>query len=100
MSSSGIDTDCLTLTRFLLAEQRKYPEATGDLTQLMTAILTAVKAISSAVRRAGFSQLYVILLLCLNSARTLCAGPVTTLYNHGAPAPPLDHIRVMVVLWR
>lgn len=59
MASSGIDTDCLTLTRFLLAEQKKFPEATGDLTQLMTAILTAVKAISSAVRRAGFSQLYV-----------------------------------------
>ena len=59
MASSGIDTDCMTLTRFLLAEQRKFPEATGDLTQLMTAILTAVKAISSAVRRAGFSQLYV-----------------------------------------
>jgi len=58
MASSGIDTDCLTLTRFLLAEQRKFPEATGDLTQLMNAILTAVKAISSAVRRAGFSQLY------------------------------------------
>lgn len=58
MASSGVDTDCLTLTRFLLAEQRKYPEATGDMTQLMNAILTAVKAISSAVRRAGFSQLY------------------------------------------
>jgi fructose-1,6-bisphosphatase I len=53
-----IDTDCMTLTRFLLAEQRKYPSATGDLTQLMNAILTAVKAISSAVRRAGIAQLY------------------------------------------
>jgi fructose-1,6-bisphosphatase I len=53
----GIDTDCMTLTRFLLAEQRKFPKATGDLTQLMNAILTAVKAISSAVRRAGISQL-------------------------------------------
>jgi fructose-1,6-bisphosphatase I len=55
---SGIDTDCMTLTRFLLAEQRKHPEATGDLTQLMTAILTAVKAISSAVRKAGMFGLY------------------------------------------
>ena len=62
MASSGIDTDCMTLTRFLLGEQRKHPEATGDLTQLMTAILTAVKAISSAVRRAGFSHLYVMVL--------------------------------------
>lgn len=58
MSSAAIDTDCMTLTRFLLAEQRKFPQATGDLTQLMTAILTAVKAISSAVRRAGFSHLF------------------------------------------
>jgi len=55
---AGIDTDCMTITRFLLAEQRKCPQATGDLTQLMTAICTAVKAISSAVRKAGISQLY------------------------------------------
>ena len=40
------------------AEQRKHPSATGDLTQLMTAILTAVKAISSAVRKAGIAKLY------------------------------------------
>jgi fructose-1,6-bisphosphatase I len=60
MANTGpaIDTDCMTLTRFLLAEQRKFPTATGDLTQLMAAILTAVKAISSAVRRAGIAQLY------------------------------------------
>ena len=59
MSSTGaaIDTDCRTLTRFLLAEQRKFPSATGDLTQLMNAILTAVKAISAAVRKAGISHL-------------------------------------------
>lgn len=57
-TGSGIDTDCMTLTRFLLAEQRKHPEATGDLTQLMNAILTAVKAISTAVRKAGIARLY------------------------------------------
>lgn len=48
----------MTLTRFLLAEQRKVQSATGDLTQLMNAVLTAVKAISSAVRRAGITQLF------------------------------------------
>lgn len=60
MTSQGqaIDTDCLTLTRWLLGEQRKHPTATGDLTQLINAILTAVKAISSAVRKAGIAQLY------------------------------------------
>ncbi|CAH1796420.1 unnamed protein product [Owenia fusiformis] len=55
---SGIDVDCMTLTRFVLAEQRKHPEATGDLTQLITAICTAVKATSSAVRKAGIAKLY------------------------------------------
>jgi fructose-1,6-bisphosphatase I len=55
---AAIDVDCMTLTRFLLAEQRRYPQATGDLTQLMTAIMTAVKAISDAVRRAGIVHLF------------------------------------------
>lgn len=53
----ALDTDCITLTRFVLEEQRKYPEATGDLTQLLNAILTAIKAISSAVRKAGIHRL-------------------------------------------
>ncbi|XP_013396230.1 fructose-1,6-bisphosphatase isozyme 2 isoform X1 [Lingula anatina] len=62
MSSSknahGIDTDCLTLTRYVLAEQRKFPKASGDLTQLLSAMLTAIKAVSSAVRKAGIAQLF------------------------------------------
>lgn len=53
-----IDTDCITLTRYVLEEQKKYPKATGDLTQLLNAITTAVKAISTAVRKAGIHQLY------------------------------------------
>ena len=57
-STHGVVTDCMTLTRYLLEEQRKYPEATGDLTQLMSHVLTAVKAVASAVRRAGLSSLY------------------------------------------
>ncbi|XP_070185249.1 fructose-1,6-bisphosphatase isozyme 2-like isoform X1 [Littorina saxatilis] len=56
--SNPIDTDCVTLTRYVLQEQRKHPEATGDLTQLLNAILTAVKAVSSAVRKAGIHHLY------------------------------------------
>jgi len=56
---SAIDTNCQSLTRFVLAEQRKVPFATaGDLTQLLVAIQTAVKAISSAVRKAGIAKLY------------------------------------------
>ncbi|KAL1239529.1 Fructose-1,6-bisphosphatase isozyme 2 [Trichinella pseudospiralis] len=54
----GIDTNCMSLTRFVLSEQRKVPGATGDFTTLMNAITTAVKCISSAVRKAGMANLY------------------------------------------
>jgi fructose-1,6-bisphosphatase I len=47
----------MTLARYVLLQQRKFPQATGDLTQLLNAILTAVKATSSAVRKAGIHQL-------------------------------------------
>lgn len=60
MSNSGqaIDTDSMTLTRYTLGEQKKIAHATGDLTQLLVSIQTAVKAISSAVRKAGIAQLH------------------------------------------
>lgn len=58
MEKFGINTNCYTLTRFFLHEQRRHPDATGELTQLLNAILTAVKAIQSAVRKAGISKLY------------------------------------------
>ncbi|XP_075537487.1 fructose-1,6-bisphosphatase isoform X1 [Dermacentor variabilis] len=57
-SRQAIDTNTMTLTRFVLAEQRKVPGATGDLTQLLTAIQTAIKAVAACVRRAGIAQLY------------------------------------------
>lgn len=56
--SYGMNTNCMTLTRFFLEEQRKHKEATGELTQLLNSIVTAVKAIQSAVRKAGISKLY------------------------------------------
>ena len=56
-SNQAIDTNAMTLTRFVLAEQRKIPGATGELTQLLTAIQTSVKAVSSAVRKAGIAKL-------------------------------------------
>lgn len=58
MDKYGLNTDCLTLTRFFLNEQHLHPEATGELTQCLNAILTAVKALQSAVRRAGVAKLY------------------------------------------
>jgi fructose-1,6-bisphosphatase I len=54
----GIETDAMTLQRFVMNEQRKYEGASGELTTLLTSILTAVKAISSAVRMAGLAQLF------------------------------------------
>ncbi|PIK55514.1 Fructose-1,6-bisphosphatase 1 [Apostichopus japonicus] len=55
---SGIDTDCMTLSRFMLEEQGRCEGATGEMTQLLNAISTACKGISSAVHRAGISHLY------------------------------------------
>uniref|UniRef100_A0A0N5CGY2 Fructose-1,6-bisphosphatase isozyme 2 n=1 Tax=Strongyloides papillosus TaxID=174720 RepID=A0A0N5CGY2_STREA len=54
----GIQTDSMTCQRFVLAEQKKYPEATGDFSHLITSLLTAFKAISCAVRKAGLASLY------------------------------------------
>lgn len=66
MSKHGFDSNAITLTRFVLSEQSKVPTATGELTQLLNAIQTAVKVISSAVRRAGLTQLYVFLFISKN----------------------------------
>merc|ERR1711936_428710 len=57
MSTQPIDTNCMTLTWVVLAEQRRFG-GSGDLSQLLTSIQSAVKAISAAVRRAGIAQLF------------------------------------------
>ncbi|TKS84829.1 Fructose-1,6-bisphosphatase 1 [Collichthys lucidus] len=58
MSDKGaFDTNVLTLTRFVLEEGRKA-QGTGELTNLLNSICTAVKAISTAVRKAGIANLY------------------------------------------
>lgn len=57
MSGQALDSNCITLTRFVLKEQKKVPYATGELTQLLNSVQTAVKVISSAVRRAGITHL-------------------------------------------
>merc|ERR1711862_877119 len=59
MAQETMDTNCMTLTRFILAEQKKYaPNGTGDLTQLLSSIQSACKGGSTAVRRAGISNLF------------------------------------------
>ncbi|KAB7500448.1 Fructose-1,6-bisphosphatase 1 [Armadillidium nasatum] len=57
-SGQTLDTDYVTLTRFIIGEQKKILYATGELTQLLVSIQTACKAISSAVRKAGIAKLY------------------------------------------
>ncbi|XP_055375755.1 fructose-1,6-bisphosphatase 1 isoform X2 [Condylostylus longicornis] len=52
------DSNCMTLTRFVLHEQRKFKHATGELSQLLSCIQTAIKAIASAVRKAGIAKLH------------------------------------------
>lgn len=56
-SHQPLDADSITLISFFLEHQKKIPNATGELTQLLTSIQTAAKTISSAVRRAGIIKL-------------------------------------------
>ncbi|OCT97939.1 fructose-1,6-bisphosphatase 1 [Xenopus laevis] len=51
------NTDVITLTRFVMEEGRKA-KGTGEMTQLLNSMCTAIKAISSAVRKAGLANLY------------------------------------------
>ncbi|GAB5579757.1 fructose-1 [Prionailurus iriomotensis] len=55
--SSPFETDMLTLTRYVM-EKGRQAKGTGELTQLLNSMLTAIKAISSAVRKAGLAHLY------------------------------------------
>jgi fructose-1,6-bisphosphatase I len=45
-----------TITQFLIEEQRKYPGATGDLTAVINDIVTACKAIASAMRYGALAE--------------------------------------------
>nr|CAB3245050.1 fructose-1,6-bisphosphatase 1-like [Phallusia mammillata] len=50
--------DICTLTRFITERGRQCGSATGELTQLLNAICTAIKSIATNVRRAGIMNLY------------------------------------------
>lgn len=54
----AFDSNAMTLTRFVLQEQRKFKNASGDLSQLLNCIQTSIKAIASAVRKAGIAKLH------------------------------------------
>ncbi|OJJ49454.1 hypothetical protein ASPZODRAFT_14170 [Penicilliopsis zonata CBS 506.65] len=53
----NINTDIVTLTRFLTEEQTKHPEATGDFTLLCHALQFSFKSIAYYIRRASLINL-------------------------------------------
>jgi len=55
--AEGINTNLKTLTRFIVEEGQKV-NSTGELTNLLNSICTAVKTIATNVRRAGIVNLY------------------------------------------
>jgi fructose-1,6-bisphosphatase I len=46
-----------TLTRFIIEEQRKYPEATGEFTELLSELATAGKIIAREVNKSGLADI-------------------------------------------
>ncbi|KAI5279254.1 Fructose-1,6-bisphosphatase, partial [Ascosphaera acerosa] len=56
--SEKINTNIITLTRFLTEEQAKVPEATGEFTLLCHALQFAFKSISHYIRRATLINLH------------------------------------------
>jgi len=54
----SLDPNPLTLTRAIMQDQRRHPEAKGDLTVILNSIGLACKFISNAVRKAGIASLY------------------------------------------
>lgn len=57
VGQENINTDIVTLTRFLTEEQTKVPEATGDFTLLCHALQFAFKSIAYYIRRASLINL-------------------------------------------
>ncbi|KAL4891886.1 fructose-1,6-bisphosphatase class 1/Sedoheputulose-1,7-bisphosphatase [Aspergillus ambiguus] len=57
VGQENINTDIITLTRFLTEEQVKVPEATGDFTLLCHALQFAFKSIAYYIRRASLINL-------------------------------------------
>jgi len=54
----SLDPNPLTLTRSIMQDQRRNPEAKGDLTLILNSIALACKFTSNAVRKAGIASLY------------------------------------------
>jgi fructose-1,6-bisphosphatase I len=50
-------TDLMTITRYVLNEQSRFPESRGDLTILLSHIVLGCKFVASAVNKAGLAKL-------------------------------------------
>ncbi|KMZ73565.1 Fructose-bisphosphatase [Zostera marina] len=55
--ADAMRTDLMTLTRYVLNEQSKHPESTGDYTILLAHIVLGCKFVCSAVNKAGLASL-------------------------------------------
>ncbi|RUS34060.1 fructose-1,6-bisphosphatase [Jimgerdemannia flammicorona] len=55
--NTGVGTDLITMTRWVLDQQRKVQDASGDLTILLTAIQFGCKFVASKVKQAGLINL-------------------------------------------
>ena len=49
----ALQTSVTTIERFILDQEDRYPEATGELSNLLYDIALASKIIAAAIRRAG-----------------------------------------------
>lgn len=67
-------TDLMTITRFVLNEQSKYPESRGDFTILLSHIVLGCKFVCSAVNKVFFFLLPCSILSC-------CLGIVLVYYS-------------------
>lgn len=56
-AADALRTDLMTITRFVLNEQSKFPESRGDLTILLNHIVLGCKFVCSSVSKAGLAKL-------------------------------------------
>lgn len=56
-AADAFRTDLMTITRFVLNEQSKYPESRGDFSILLSHIVLGCKFVCSAVNKAGLAKL-------------------------------------------
>ncbi|KAJ4966592.1 hypothetical protein NE237_018441 [Protea cynaroides] len=56
-AAQASQTDLMTITRFVLNEQSKHPEARGDFSILLSHIVLGCKFVCSAVNKAGLAKL-------------------------------------------